>query len=381
MEFGVVGINSRAAAASARKLGCRVHLVDYFRDVDSASDAHYPLQKDPLKPDLGGEYSKEKLVSWAIKKLPPEVKEVIPTSEVGCSPLLLKKLEARFRILGNGSAKVAAAKDWSRLPKASEKLGIKCPMSKTTLSWRGVKRAAEELGYPVVVKGVGVRAALFTSADELTAAESEVPDEGCVVQKLAEGAPVSASVLCDGKTAVTLSVNRQLIGLSELNAHGFTYCGNIVPAGTGHDALIAEKAAELVAALGLVGSNGVDFLLENGELILMEVNTRLQDTLECVEKYRGINLVDAHLKAVRGELVSVPEGCGCFGKAVLYAEKDSVVGDLWVYGGLGDVPQTSALVKKGEPVCSLYAEGSGPDEVLSRLKEKADEIKKSLLVE
>jgi predicted ATP-grasp superfamily ATP-dependent carboligase len=373
MELGIVGINSRAIASSARKLGFSVFLVDYFLDADIVADEHHALQTDPLRPDLGGEYSKEALVDLAIEKLGGRIENIIPTSEVGCSPKLIKRLEKDFRILGNGSAQVRGAKDWRMLKKILEEVEVEYPKTTVASSLKGVRKAAEKRGFPVVVKGNGVRAALLDEAS-LTGFACEIPENGFLVQEYVEGIAVSCSVVCGGESASAVSVNRQLIGLQEFGAQGFSYCGNIVPLGSGWDERIAEKATELTAALSLCGSVGVDFLLAENKLVFMEVNTRLQDTFECVERYRGINLVDEHLKALEGEIREYVRELGCFGKGIIYAKEDTVVGDLSAGGGVGDVPLPGSLIKEGEPVCSIYSMGAGPDAVLSSLKEDAARI-------
>lgn len=375
MELGIVGVNSRAAAASARKLGHSVHLVDYFSDLDVEADYHYPMQSDPLKPDPQKEYTKEKLVDYAIKRLADKVDAVIPTSEVGCSHLLLKKLEKHFIVLGNNSKKVEESKDWNHLKKVLDKIGVEYPKTEAAYSLRKIKWAAEEIGYPVVVKGVGMKAELFNSENEINSVMLQIPEEGCLVQEKVEGEAVSASVISNGTEAQVLSVNKQLIGLNEFNANGFTYCGNIVPFFSEYYKEIAEKAADLVESLGLVGSNGVDFLIGDESLIFMEVNTRLQDTLECVEKYLGVNLIHEHIKAIEGKLTEKREGCGCFGKGILYAESDSLVEDIWLLQDVGDIPHSGATIKASDPVCSIYASADSPEKVLSGLKEKAAKIR------
>jgi predicted ATP-grasp superfamily ATP-dependent carboligase len=370
MELGIVGINSRAIASSARKLGFSVFLVDYFLDADVVADEHHALQTDPLRPDLGSEYSKEALVDLAIEKLGSRIENIIPTSEVGCSPKLIKRLEKDFRILGNGSKQVGGAKDWRKLKNVLDEAGIEYPETRVASSLKGVRKAAEKIGFPAVVKGNGVKATLLDEAS-LTGFACEVPENGFLVQECVAGGAVSCSVVCGGEAASAVSVNMQLIGLPEFGARGFSYCGNIVPLGSELDERIAEKATELAAALSLSGSVGVDFLLAEDKMIFMEVNTRLQDTLECVERYRGINLVDEHLRALEGEIREYVRELGCFGKSIIYAKSDTTVGDLSVFGDVGDVPLPGSLIREGEPICSVYADGEVADAVLSSLKDKA----------
>jgi hypothetical protein len=137
------------------------------------------------------------------------------------------------------------------------------------------------------------------------------------------------------------------------------------------DEEIADASEKLAAALGLRGSVGVDYLVSGDEMIFMEVNTRLQDTFECVERYRGTNLIGEHLQALEGSVRKYCEQRGFFGKGILYAKEDMLVGDLRTCDGLGDVPMPGSLIRGGEPVCSIYGSGKDSSSTLSSLVSKA----------
>lgn len=59
-------------------------------------------------------------------------------------------------------------------------------------------------------------------------------------------------------------------------------------------------ATKVVDHLSLVGSNGVDFINQNGELYVIEVNPRVQGTWECAELSLNLNMAQAIWKHVRG---------------------------------------------------------------------------------
>lgn len=367
-EIGVVGINSRAVADSARKLGIKVYLVDYFDDVDVKAEKHYPMQSEPLKPNLEMEYTADRLVDDAIEKLSGEVSSLMITSEIGCNPRLIEKLEKHFNVLGNNSKQVEKAKKWRTLKKVLDEEGIMYPRTESARSYEEVRRILEKMKTPAVVKGVGMPPRLIKEIEDME--DIKVEDE-VLVQEYITGVEVSASVLGDGSRGVTLSVNRQLIGVKWLFAGELTYCGNIVPLGSRYEEKIAEKSAGLIEKLQLVGSNGVDYMISGDEVYFMEVNTRMQDTLECVEKYRKINLVREHLRSLEGN-IDIPEKAeGCYGKGILYAREKLRVDDLRRMDGVGDIPQKGSVIRENEPVCSIYASGNTQEEVLAQLNEKA----------
>ncbi len=117
MDVGIIGANSRAVCFSAQSLGLRTFLIDYFDDTDAGSDFHYPLQKNPLMPDFNEEYSVELLIDHAIENLSGKVDSVLVTSEAGCNPESIEKLERHFKVLGNNADQVRYAKDWRNLKK------------------------------------------------------------------------------------------------------------------------------------------------------------------------------------------------------------------------------------------------------------------------
>ena len=84
-------------------------------------------------------------------------------------------------------------------------------------------------------------------------------------------------------------------------AKGFRYSGNITPLAPPQCA-IGQMAEEIIAKLGLVGSNGVDFLLTEKGPVVVEVNSRFQGSLDTVEMASGDNVFQAHLQSFAGRL-------------------------------------------------------------------------------
>ncbi|MBN2013968.1 MAG: ATP-grasp domain-containing protein [Candidatus Altiarchaeota archaeon] len=375
-EIGIVGINSRAAADSARSLGLKVYLVDYFDDVDVKAERRYSLQSEPLKPNLEVEYTSDKLVDAAIEKLGGEVSSLITTSDIGCNPRLIEKLEKHFTVLGNNSGQVKKAKNWRTLKKALDEEGIRHPKTETARSTREIEKKLGEIKTPAVVKGVGIQPRLIRGLEDMEGLKDLRIEDEALIQEYIKGVEVSASVMADAEKTTTLSVNRQLVGIDWLFAKEMAYCGNIVPLDSMYDEKIAEKSAGIIDRLGLIGSNGVDYIISEDGLYFMEVNTRLQDTLECVEKYRGINMVREHLKALEGNTDIHGKAGGCYGKGILYARERLRVEDLRRIDGVKDIPQKDSTIRINEPVCSIYASGNTHDEVLEKLREKANLLDK-----
>lgn len=221
---------------------------------------------------------------------------------------------------------------------------------------------------PVVVKprrgagGLGCK--LFRSYSDLNS------DEEMIVQPFIEGRPASASVIAASGEAQTIAVNEQIIGALWAGAGDFKYAGNITPLEPGCPE-IAEMAESIVAELGLVGSNGVDFLLTDVGPVVVEVNPRFQGSLDAVELSVGMNVFQAHLQAFQGLLPPKIRPRISAGRAIIYAMEDTRIeremGEEWIR----DIPRPGALIKRSMPICSILATGGCQAEVMSLLKERA----------
>ncbi len=378
-KVGVVGLNSRAVAESAGRAGLEVCLAGYYPDTDLGGRV-FSMQRNPLKPDLGGEYSAGALVDFAIEKLSGLVDSVIPTSAMGCNAHLLRKLEREFEILGNGSKAVERVKGWGSLERILSKSEAEFPETVVVGSVDELERAVERIGFPAVLKspyeGGGVGQHLLRGGEDVERM-SWAFEKGVelLLQEYVAGIPVSSSVLCDGENSRAISVNRQLIGVKEFNVmKEFTYCGNLVPLDSGMNDEIARVSERIISRAGLVGSNGIDYIMSGDRLYFMEVNPRLQDTMECVERYRNINLVEKHINAINGNLERIEFASDkCFGKGIVFAGGRVRV-NLSNATDVADIPPDGSVIRAHEPVCSIFAEGESNEEVIDMLEKRAGHV-------
>lgn len=371
MRIGVVGSNGFDVARSLKRLGVEVWLVDYYDDLDVGIgvDRHFPLQSDPLRPSFSQEYSHEWLVELALREL-EDVEGVIAVSGLGCCWDALRKLEREFGLIGNSAEKVREARDWERLEELEDellRLGVRLPRS-----W--VTRVSRVEGLLEEFRALVVKSPTSAFGTRLVRDKSQVadlqPSQEAIVQEKLNGFPISVSVLATGNEAKAISVNDQLIGVHFLNPPTpLCYCGNVVPSERKVSS-VAKASVLLAEELTLVGSNGFDFMLTRSGPYLLEVNPRPQDTLASVEARFNFNLMGAHLAAVQERRLLVPGvGRGFHGKAILYAKRDIRVGELSQLGfEVRNVPRPGALVRRAEPVCSVYISSTSHRAVLEGLR-------------
>jgi predicted ATP-grasp superfamily ATP-dependent carboligase len=182
------------------------------------------------------------------------------------------------------------------------------------------------------------------------------------------------------------AVNEQLIGTLWLSTHRFAYSGNVTPFQSEYDCEMQKIAVQVVKRLGLVGSNGVDFLITDKGPVVIEVNARFQGTLDTVEHVSGISVFDAHVKAFSGELPEIgpanESGTGFAGKAIVFADRDLVIDEAvskqLAREPIRDIPQIGCKIPAGDPVTTVFCTGRTREQVLDGLKAAAWRIRRSV---
>ena len=347
MRILVIGINIRHIASSAARAGHEVVAVDGFCDLDLQDFA----PETALLPREGA----EDLLPAYIQRFHPEA--------VVLGPGLEEARAKGVRVLNNPPQKTAFVSDKLWLARWLEKKGF--PFIRT-------KSTPDDLQYPILVKprkgagGVGCR--LVKSAMELDW------EEGLIAQDLVLGRSASVSVIGNGRGAQAIAVNEQLIGAPWAGAKGFRYTGNITPL-MPPDLGIAELAEDIITELGLLGSNGVDFLLTERGPVVVEVNSRFQGSLDSVEMATGLNVFAAHLEAFAGRLPDRPDPRLTAGRAIIFAPRNLKIEEDLRRDWTADVPCPGSRINRDDPVLSILAKGSDRDGVLAQLRERAAKLR------
>jgi predicted ATP-grasp superfamily ATP-dependent carboligase len=189
----------------------------------------------------------------------------------------------------------------------------------------------------------------------------------------------------DGRRAVLLGMSRGLAGDPVFGARGHRYCGSVHPFSV--DRALLDRMSAIVGAVtdafGLVGLNGIDFVLREGEPYVLEINPRYAASMELIERSGRLSVFETHVAACGGSLPSegvfpMPE---VLGKAVLYARRDVVVGDSrrWLLRhDVRDVPFPGERIRRGHPVCTVFARGADSVTCYARLVAAASALEREL---
>jgi predicted ATP-grasp superfamily ATP-dependent carboligase len=182
-----------------------------------------------------------------------------------------------------------------------------------------------ELSYPLIFKPVdGVGASGLSIVKEynqvgkaLLKIGRESTSKRFIAQEFIEGERVSVSLLSTGKKALAASLNKQNMVIAGPDGLS-SYEGGIVPFEhpRKHDAFaVAEKVVELFP--GLRGYVGVDIILTENAVFVIDVNPRLTTSFVGLHKVVNFNVAEALINSVLSDKLPIkPEihGVACFSK-------------------------------------------------------------------
>jgi predicted ATP-grasp superfamily ATP-dependent carboligase len=340
----IAGVSARGFAESAARAGYDVLAVDGFGDLDLRACA-----ETVRVARTGGRFGLRAALR-AARALAYDVVTYVASFEN--HPDAVRALARRGPLWGNAAAVLERVRDPVRLARALAGLGFPAPASRLSAPrtpsrtrWL-VKPRASGGGSGIVPWHAGER-----------------PPVGTYLQQRIAGVPGSIAFAADGRRAVPLGVSRLLVGDRAFGASGFRYSGSIL---SGMDRGVGDIARRIAAAVtqefGLVGVNGIDFVVRGGVPYPLEVNPRYTASLELVERAHGISIFETHARACARELPGAPPELGreAIGKAIVYAKRAVVVGDTHAWlddESVRDIPGPGEQIARGQPVCTVFARG------------------------
>jgi len=373
-----IGYSARHIVCSGSRAGYEMSAADSFGDVDTRRCATRYFLLNPLQ------------LHADVKHLKAEIEEadgIIIGSGFESADFGFLTVKDRKKIVGNTPKKTREVSNKAWLSSRLDDLGIPHPLSYTgreiAEGEEKEKAKLKDFHYPVVAKPVygGGGTANFFCIDEKELIHWAKLFPDFLFQEYINGTHASVSLISTEHEAISVSVNEQLIGLDSVYAPGpFAYCGNISPFITKSSERMCEIAEFLTTELGLVGSNGIDFVVTDDVPFVIEVNPRFQGSLDTVELSTGLNLnlVDASMKAVRGDLlVERVEAKRYAAKTIVFARQEGVVmGNLdRNVQGIVDIPEKGRIVKQGEPIATGIGIGDSREEAVAEAMSNAERIK------
>lgn len=333
MKLLVVGQNVRNVAESARKAGHEVYALTKYDDLDLRGCAKViGCDIDAKKVDELAESLNAKVI------LSSGYEDLRVKSEIlGTDPRIARKILNKIKFY-----------------KKLERAGIPIPELKK--DGRCIIKPIRGGG------GLGVRL-------------NDGRVKGFVSQEYIRGTPCSVSLMVTDRGEVKpISVNRILVGLKEMNAKGFTYCGNVTPLITSK---VIDVAVDVVELFDVLGSVGVDFILADKPYVL-EMNPRFQGSLDSVEMSLDVNLFELHLKACEGKSFDVPKPKRFACRSIVFADRDVLVRRDLRYEFLADVPKVGDFIRAGSPIASILATSNSESDLFLKVLRRKEFLMKVL---
>jgi uncharacterized protein len=371
MRILILGVSVRAMVESAANSNYAVVALDAFGDRDLAAMA----ESHSLHHDFHARYSAAELFR-ASRHL--DFDAIAYTANLENHPEILRRFAETHRVIGNSPQTVERVRNWETLFPKLKKAGF--PVPETVFKNCEINSQRRWLIKPVLSGG--------GHGIEFLRRDHPLGDH-VMLQEYIPGKPCSASFVANGHECVLVGVTEQLAGLSEFGAQGFRYCGNVLPLRETNDEILRQLrglTALLTREYGLIGLNGMDFILKDDQVWLTEINPRYSASMELIERAYGLPMFHLHIKAALDgklpdfKLESALDSGMYYGKAVLFADRDAIAPDTqdWMVRNFRDVPASGEKLHKGGPVCTILARLPTYDGTLAELIDKAGALRKEI---
>jgi len=361
-QYLIISQSGRALAASAKRAGIDVHVIDLFADEDTVENT----LSNTTVTGLSGGNNPEALIDIAAEyeSNNPNLSMLIGSGFEEC-PELLAQLEQRFSVIGNHSSVVRQLKDPTTFFEKLEELALPYPDYFTS-----VDDTTQGDFLIKTVGGVGGGHVRHYKNDQSLVATS-------YLQALLGGKNYSATFIADGQSFYVLGFNETWVCKENNN---FTFAGAVSNVNLSN-ALCQQVIAairQLVIVFELNGLCGLDFIIEeSGQYFILEVNPRPTATFELYETKQS--LFAQHIAAFHGEMTK-PELDQSQSRALglLYAGESITIPRLDWPQWVTDRPKAGKQIAKGEPVCTVHAEGLSVKNVKQQLKTRLTTLRESL---
>ncbi len=218
-------------------------------------------------------------------------------------------MDRGVKIIGTDCAAIERAENRDSFEKILEDLNIPQPQGRAVTRIEDGVKAAEEIGYPVLVRPsfvLGGRAMQIVGDEEQlrhylrTAVEIDA-DKPVLVDKYIRGKEVEVDAICDGRDVF-------VPGIMELVERTGIHSGDsisVYPAFSISNkvkGIILQYAKKLGLGIGIIGLYNIQFIVdENDNVYIIEVNPRSSRTVPFLSKATGYSLADIATEVILGK--------------------------------------------------------------------------------
>ncbi|MCD7746624.1 MAG: carbamoyl-phosphate synthase large subunit [Lachnospiraceae bacterium] len=213
-------------------------------------------------------------------------------------------------ILGTSAENVDAAEDRELFDEILEQCSIPRPAGHTVFTAEEAKKAANELGYPVLVRpsyvlgGQGMQIAINDEdVEQYIGVINRIAQEHPIlVDKYLVGKEIEVDAVCDGEDVL-------IPGIMEHIERAGIHSGDsisVYPAQSLSNKIkrvIEDYTRKLARSLHVIGLINIQFIVSNDEVYVIEVNPRSSRTVPYISKVTGIPIVPLATRVILGATI------------------------------------------------------------------------------
>ncbi|MDI9639446.1 carbamoyl-phosphate synthase large subunit [Kamptonema cortianum] len=222
---------------------------------------------------------------------------------------LADRLEAAgVRVLGTPPSAIAAAEDRDQFEKLLATLGIEKPAGRAVTSLTDAIVVAQEVGYPVLVRPsfvLGGRAMEIIHSDDhlrgfYKEAEDANPGQPVLIDKYLYGQEAEVDVISDGTDTLVPGIMEHI---ERAGVHSGDSIAVYPPVSLSPhvQSKMVSRACQIARELGVNGIMNIQFVIVDGDALVLEVNPRASRTVPYLSKVTGIPMVHLATRCMMGE--------------------------------------------------------------------------------
>ncbi len=211
-------------------------------------------------------------------------------------------------ILGTSAENVDAAEDRELFDEILEECGIPRPAGKTVFTTEEALAAANELGYPVLVRpsyvlgGQGMQIAINDDdiREFMSIINRHVQEHPILVDKYLMGKEVEVDAVCDGEDILIPGIMEHIerAGIHSGDSISVYPAISVKPE---VQEVLVDYTKKLARSLHVVGLINIQFIVYEDEVFVIEVNPRSSRTVPYISKVTGIPIVKLASRVILGE--------------------------------------------------------------------------------
>lgn len=214
-------------------------------------------------------------------------------------------------ILGTSRHAIDQAEDRDKFEQLLEELHIQRPNGKSVLKPEQALIAAQTIGYPVLVRPSyvigGSRMEIVHNEEELRAYLGKVANKSnehpILIDQYITGIEVEVDAICDGETVI---VPGMMEHIERAGVHSGDSIAVYPPQRLSQvvKKKCMEQTIKIARALKVKGLINIQFIIQNEDVYVLEVNPRASRTIPFLSKITGVTMANLATRCILGETLA-----------------------------------------------------------------------------